>query len=59
MKAIYGTKCTVCNAEMMYVQRRGASEGMLVCPVCASKRQVPSAQQEEVSGVHDITTQMS
>jgi hypothetical protein len=33
-------RCKRCNTVMVYVQRRGTSQGMWLCPVCASARRV-------------------
>lgn len=38
MRALYCQRCPRCGFTMMYVQRRGSSGGMWVCPVCGSVR---------------------
>jgi ribosomal protein L37AE/L43A len=41
-------RCRTCNSIMVYVQRRGASHGVWICPVCASARRGrPSSPDED------------
>jgi len=40
-------QCRVCTSFMVFVQRRGSSEGLWVCPVCAAKCRTASVERDE------------
>jgi hypothetical protein len=40
-------QCRGCTSLMVFLQRRGSSEGLWVCPVCAAKCRTVSVEQDE------------
>jgi hypothetical protein len=39
-------QCRVCSSFMVFVQRRGSSEGLWVCPVCTAKCRTVRVEQD-------------
>jgi len=39
--------CRVCTSAIVFIQRRGSSEGLWVCPVCAARRRMVHGEQDE------------
>jgi uncharacterized Zn finger protein (UPF0148 family) len=40
MRVLYNQRCSRCGTSMIYIQRRGDSEGTWACPVCGSVRRL-------------------
>ena len=47
MKFTHREHCRMCSSVMIYVQRRGSSEGLWVCPVCSTRRRIIRVEQDE------------
>jgi hypothetical protein len=43
-------ECRRCNSLMVFVQGRGSSEGLWICPVCEARRRIAGGEQE---GTHE------
>ena len=40
-------QCKTCTSLMVFAQRRGSSEGLWVCPVCAARRRIIDVGRDE------------
>lgn len=40
-------ECRRCRSLMRFVQARGSSEGIWLCPVCAASRRISCGEQED------------